>query len=162
MRQWLWLVGALSIVGCGSRLPSNGAKDGSGTVEIRLGASDAWPSGVQSARIRMTRTGGATGCGAAVDVLNVCICRNAGAGCDFAGSPTPTSAVTNLCSGDWTLDTATTAAYTATACPPAAALTTTEAMSPSPLDVPYASTATAQVTFTASSGINADVDFTGR
>lgn len=157
------MVLAFYVVGCGgAKLPGGGGGDGGGTVELRLGANDQWPSGVQSARIRLTRTGGAAGCGAALDTMSVCVCQNAGAGCDFAGSPTPTAAVNNLCSGSWTLDTATSNAYSGAGCTAATVLTTTKAMSPDPLDVPFAGSATSNVTFTASSTINTGLDFTGR
>lgn len=157
------LVLALGVVGCGGdKLAGGQGGDGGGTVELRLGANDAWPSGVQSARIRLTRTGGAAGCGAALDTMSVCVCQNAGPGCDFAGSPTPTAAINNLCSGSWTFDTATSNAYSGTACTAGTVLTTTRAMTPDPLDVPFAGSATSNVVFTASSTINTGLDFTGR
>src|SRR5262245_15668104 len=97
----------MMLFGCGgSRLPGNGGPGEGGTMEISLGAGDTWPNGVQSARVRMFRPAGATGCGSALDVFSVCLCVNAGTGCDYAQAGTsPTAAVNNLCSGSWQLDT---------------------------------------------------------
>src|SRR4051794_38132107 len=113
---------AFVALACGSsKLPGGGQ---GGTLELKLGSHDAWPTGVASARIVLNRTGGTTGCGAALATVDKCWCTAAGAGCDFAGSPNaPLAAINNLCSGNWTLDTTLTNAFQGTACTAATVLT---------------------------------------
>ena len=134
------------------------------TVDILLGNSPAtdWPANLNSARISMTRTLGAAGCGTAASTLSKCWCRTAAAGCDFVGDPTaPLGSVTSLCSGDWTLDTAVTAAFTANACQAGTAITTTETSTPAILNLPYGGTAPVNVIFQANSAANINVQFDG-
>jgi hypothetical protein len=148
---------ALMVSACG---PQSGTEN-DGNLEVRWGAHDAWPATVNSARIAMSRTGGTTGCGTAAATLSRCWCRTAGAGCDFSGDPPPNGTVNLLCSGDWTLNTATSAAFTATACLAGTELVTTESSTPATVAIPYGGTATVNVIFQATSGLDVDVQFDG-
>lgn len=152
-------LGALALMAsaCG---PQAGEEPG-GNLEIRWGNHDTWPASVSSARIAMSRTGGTTGCGTASATFSRCWCRAAGPGCDYAGDPAPIGTVTLLCSGDWTLNTATSAAFTATACLAGTELVTTESSTPATVPVPYGGTATVNVIFQANSSLDVDVQFDG-
>ena len=149
-------------IGCGASPEDKGNDNDGAKIEIVLANHDAWPATVSSARIAMTRTLLAVGCGTSASTLNKCWCRTAGAGCDFVGTPnSPIGVVSSLCSGDWTLDTAVSAAYTANACQAGTEITTTESTTPGTVTLPYGGTTSVNVLFQASSTLDVDVQFDG-
>ncbi len=133
----------------------------SGSLEIVLGESNAWPSTVQSALVRLSRSGGGSGCEGGATWIRHCWCAQPGPGCDFAGDPPPHGLVEGLCPGEWLLDTQTTAVFSKSACAEGSILSTQPIMTPSSVEIGLTGTPSVNVTFQSEDRLEVDILFEG-